>query len=110
VVTIGFRWGLDEADGSDPATTEHAIVGEERMIRSPITVGHVAGRIGHSGLLPGPKVRDIMQGTVKWFNDERGFGFIQLDGDGRDIFVHIRAAERAGAQILNEGQRRSRST
>jgi cold shock protein len=46
-----------------------------------------------------------MQGTVKFFNEERGFGFIQPDDGGRDVFVHIRAVERAGAQVLNEGQK-----
>ncbi|MCI0734714.1 MAG: cold-shock protein [Beijerinckiaceae bacterium] len=45
------------------------------------------------------------QGTVKFFNVERGYGFIKPDGGGRDIFVHITAVERAGLQSLNEGQR-----
>jgi cold shock protein len=45
------------------------------------------------------------QGTVKFFNVEKGYGFIKPDGGGRDIFVHITAVERAGLQSLNEGQR-----
>jgi len=45
------------------------------------------------------------QGTVKFFNAERGYGFIKPDSGGRDIFVHITAVERAGLQSLNEGQR-----
>ncbi|MCI0466111.1 MAG: cold-shock protein [Beijerinckiaceae bacterium] len=45
------------------------------------------------------------QGTVKFFNAERGYGFIKPDGGGRDIFVHVTAVERAGLQSLNEGQR-----
>jgi cold shock protein len=44
-------------------------------------------------------------GTVKWFNFAKGFGFIQPDGGGADIFVHISAVERAGLSTLNEGQR-----
>jgi CspA family cold shock protein len=44
-------------------------------------------------------------GTVKWFNATKGFGFIQPDGDGADVFVHISAVERAGLQNLNEGQK-----
>ena len=45
------------------------------------------------------------QGTVKFFNAERGYGFIKPDDGGRDIFVHISAVERAGMSTLNEGQR-----
>ena len=44
-------------------------------------------------------------GTVKWFNATKGFGFIQADGGGADVFVHISAVERAGMRDLNEGQK-----
>ncbi len=44
-------------------------------------------------------------GTVKWFNATKGFGFIQPDGGGSDVFVHISAVERAGLRDLNEGQK-----
>lgn len=44
-------------------------------------------------------------GTVKWFNAQKGFGFIQPDGNGRDVFVHISAVERSGLGSLTEGQR-----
>ena len=44
-------------------------------------------------------------GTVKWFNGQKGFGFIQPDDGSKDIFVHISAVERAGMQNLNEGQK-----
>jgi CspA family cold shock protein len=44
-------------------------------------------------------------GTVKWFNPSKGFGFIQPDGGGADIFVHISAVERAGLSTLNDGQK-----
>jgi cold shock protein len=44
-------------------------------------------------------------GTVKWFNPAKGFGFIQPDGGGADIFVHISAVERAGLSTLSDGQK-----
>ncbi|TMJ56037.1 MAG: cold-shock protein [Alphaproteobacteria bacterium] len=44
-------------------------------------------------------------GTVKWFNNQKGFGFIQPDQGGQDVFVHISAVERAGMNTLNEGQK-----
>ena len=44
-------------------------------------------------------------GTVKWFNAQKGFGFIQPEGGGPDVFVHISAVERAGIGMLQEGQK-----
>ena len=44
-------------------------------------------------------------GTVKWFNSQKGFGFIQPSNGGPDVFVHISAVERAGMNGLNEGQK-----
>ena len=46
-------------------------------------------------------------GTVKWFNATKGFGFIQPDDGGNDVFVHISAVERAGLGTLREGQKSS---
>ena len=47
----------------------------------------------------------MTQGTVKWFNGQKGFGFIKPDDGSQDVFVHISAVERAGLLGLNEGQR-----
>jgi CspA family cold shock protein len=46
----------------------------------------------------------VAKGTMKWFNSQKGYGFIQPTGGGRDVFVHISAVERAGLSSLNEGQ------
>jgi CspA family cold shock protein len=65
---------------------------------------------GGSGLCQTAKVGNTLgdlpmpQGTVKWFNPTKGYGFIQPQEGGKDVFVHISAVERAGLSTLNEGQ------
>jgi CspA family cold shock protein len=51
------------------------------------------------------KEANMAQGTVKWFNAQKGFGFIQPDNGGPDVFVHVSAVEKAGLRGLNEGQK-----
>ncbi|MCC0008818.1 MAG: cold-shock protein [Hyphomicrobiaceae bacterium] len=52
----------------------------------------------------------MANGTVKWFNGQKGYGFIQPEEGGSDVFVHISAVERAGLATLNEGQKVSFET
>jgi CspA family cold shock protein len=52
----------------------------------------------------------MQKGTVKFYNDQKGFGFIQPDGGGKDVFVHATALERAGMRGLVEGQKVSFDT
>lgn len=47
----------------------------------------------------------MQNGTVKWFNTQKGYGFIQPDDGGNDVFVHISAVERAGLRQLDDGQK-----
>tara|TARA_Y100000991_G_C21900508_1_gene317843 strand:- start:486 stop:686 length:201 start_codon:yes stop_codon:yes gene_type:complete len=51
-----------------------------------------------------------MNGTVKWFNKKKGYGFIEPEDGGKDVFVHITAVEKSGLNVLNEGQKISFST
>ena len=46
----------------------------------------------------------MARGAVKWFNSQKGYGFIQPQSGGKDVFVHISAVEKAGLTTLNEGQ------
>jgi CspA family cold shock protein len=50
-------------------------------------------------------MQTMASGTVKWFNATKGFGFLQPDGGGKDVFVHISAVEQAGLNGLNENQK-----
>jgi cold shock protein len=61
----------------------------------------VAGYAGASKLL---ETYRMARGKVKWFNSQKGYGFIQPQDGGRDVFVHISAVERAGPPGLNDGQ------
>src|SRR5579875_635005 len=54
---------------------------------------------------PNLEIRTMANGTVKWFNAQKGYGFIQPESGGKDVFVHISALERAGIGNLNEGQK-----
>jgi cold shock protein len=72
----------------------HAIDGKPKRVRSALF--HARD----------PKDTHYMNtGTVKWFNSTKGYGFIQPDAGGPDVFVHISAVERAGLRGLNEGQK-----
>jgi len=51
------------------------------------------------------EIRQMAQGAVKWFNAEKGFGFIAVDGGGADVFVHYSAIQSDGYRSLEEGQR-----
>jgi CspA family cold shock protein len=104
--------------GSNPATP--TIVSVDKSSHSdpePQTPGAGAGRgvhyrsIAHWRATPDLDIvagqiwrARMATGTVKWFNPTKGYGFIQPQGGGRDVFVHISAVERAGLSTLNEGQ------
>src|SRR5690606_2579455 len=61
--------------------------------------------VPHFGDAQFSKEQYMAEGTVKWFNAEKGFGFITVDGGGQDVFVHFSAIDMAGYKVLEEGQR-----
>ena len=71
-------------------------------LRVPFVCMWNAARVSISKVVKG---LPMATGTVKWFNIQKGFGFIQPDNGGADAFVHISAVERAGLGTLNEGQK-----
>jgi CspA family cold shock protein len=75
----------------------------------PLVPLRVNGRRGRAQCRPRGEVlkekKAMSQGTVKWFNSEKGFGFITVDGGGADVFVHYSAIEASGYRSLEENQR-----
>jgi cold shock protein len=65
--------------------------------------GSLLGACG--SLIQNTKAKDMTSGTVKFYNDQKGFGFIAPDDGGNDVFVHATALERAGIRHLGEGQK-----
>src|SRR5258708_37780228 len=76
-----------------------------KLSGSECPVGPIRRRRVGGGAVRGRSFPMAMTGVVKFFNGERGYGFIKPDGGGRDVFVHITAVERAGLKELTERQR-----
>jgi cold shock protein len=89
-----FKVGASRGRLSAAASAQWASIGPAVVPRGPAVRNH------GTGVFP-----MAMTGTIKFFNGERGYGFIKPDGGGRDVFVHITAVEHAGLKALNEGQR-----
>src|SRR3972149_1270132 len=94
---------------------EHALVNSAtapRALTLDVSIARFDDGSGHCvrGLRPLLWRHGMANGTVKWFNSQKGYGFIQPEEGGNDVFVHISAVERAGMQTLREGQKGSYET
>ena len=85
---------------------------EEQYSKTQIREQAANSHFGGQGARPGlanasspPKERDAMLGTVKWFNQEKGYGFVEVDGTDRDVFVHYSAIAGDGFKTLEQDQR-----
>src|SRR5258705_12462582 len=111
--SLGLASRSASANGCGGVTRPKKTIQANRQRRAVRQGGHafrqrMSGR-AERALRVGRAVRGgfpmAMTGTVKFFNGERGYGFIKPDDGGRDVFVHITAVERAGLKDLTEGQR-----
>jgi CspA family cold shock protein len=84
-----------EHDGAAPVDPAEEI----EQCNRPLASGRLAAILDRQ-----PGDRSMARGTVKWFNSQKGYGFIQPQAGGKDVFVHISAVEKAGLSSLNEGQ------
>jgi CspA family cold shock protein len=102
----GLRQSANQAArGADtalppPAGSSRRRLHARRFVARNASVGHKYRIVYGGGGIP-----KMATGTVKWFNTTKGYGFIQPQSGGKDVFVHITAVQAAGLRGLNEGQR-----
>lgn len=99
-VSEGMRLTVRLGEGAKgPQVAEVLEIGPQTTVRTPAPPSHPAR---------GPAAMPLLAeqaGTVKWYNAEKGFGFVAIDGGGKDAFVHVTALKRSGLEAIEEGQR-----
>ena len=101
---VSFDVEEDRRSGKESATNLRVTGSGSAASRRPAPAPWAQENRGASSAPAGGASGGQGRGTVKWFNPQKGFGFIQPDDGGQDVFVHISAVERAGIQDLREGE------
>jgi CspA family cold shock protein len=103
------RAGYDDVREGASITCEISAGAKGPLVTNVLNVDNstvVAPQGGAGGMdRRGPRPSTTMEGAVKWFEAEKGYGFISPDGGGKDVFIHITALRRSGVNALDPGQR-----
>jgi CspA family cold shock protein len=102
------RAGYDEAREGATITCEVGVGAKGPLVTAVLTIDNSTATVpaGSGGFeRPGPRPSTTVEGVVKWFEPDKGYGFIAPDGGGKDVFVHVTALRRSGVAALDPGQR-----
>ena len=101
------RAGYEDAREGASITCEVSAGAKGPLVTTVLNVDNSTAVAPQSGAVDrqGPRPSQTMEGAVKWFEPEKGYGFISPDGGGKDVFIHITALRRSGVNALGPGQR-----
>ena len=101
------RAGYEDAREGASITCEISAGAKGPLVTTVLNVDNSTAVAPQSGAVDrqGPRPSQTMEGAVKWFEPEKGYGFISPDGGGKDVFIHITALRRSGVNALGPGQR-----
>ena len=97
------RAGYDDVPEGASITCEVGAGAKGPLVMAVLNID--TSTAGPSGDRRGPRQATTLEGAVKWFEPDKGYGFIAPDGGGKDIFIHVTALRRSGVPALSQGQR-----
>jgi CspA family cold shock protein len=103
-IAILRRAGYEDAREGASITCEISAGAKGPLVTTVLNVDNSTALMPQTGG-GGPRPSQTMEGAVKWFEPEKGYGFISPDGGGKDVFIHITALRRSGVNALGPGQR-----